>query len=171
MKTTKANTTVKKIGIKFATAALAAKDSGGVKERAFSVAVYYTDGTYKDAGAHFFDEIGRLNCSGARAEAAALARATRIFSRRSAAILAAYGIASAYNFKLANNVAAEIAAAEEAERPYVEREAERAKIRAEKAAARKAEREAAKIAAQEDVILKAAADIQAKREAAARAAA
>ena len=158
--------TVKKIGVKFASAALAAKDSGGVKERAFNVAVYYTDGTYKDAGAHFYDEIGRLNCNGERAKAAALAKLTRICTRRTAAILAARDIAAAYDFKLADTIAAEVAAAEAAEKPYIEKEAGRAKIRAEKAAAKKAEREAAKIAADEDRILKKAEEIRARRESA-----
>ena len=160
------NATVKKIGVKFASAALAAKDAGGVKERTFSVAIYYTDDTCKDAGAHFFDEIGHLNCAGERAKAAALAKLTRTFTRRTAAILAARDIAERVGAKMAANVAAEVEAAEIAEKPYIEREAERAKIRAEKSAARKAEREAAKIAANEDKILELAAAIQAKRAAA-----
>ena len=157
---------IKKIGVKFASAALAAKDAGGVKERAFTAAVYYTDDTFKDAGAHFYDEIGRLNCGGERAKAAALAKLTRTFTRRTAAILAAREIAERIGAKLAANVAAEVEAAEIAEKPYIEREAERAKIRAEKSAARKAAREAAKIAADEDKILELAAAIQAKRAAA-----
>ena len=170
-KTTNATTTVKKIGVKFASAALAAKDSGGVKERAFNVAIFYTDDTRKDAGEHFKDEIGRLNCNGERAKAAALAKLTKVFTRRTAAILAARDIAGEYGYKLADTIAAEVTAAEVAERPYIEREAERAKARAEKSAARKAEKEAAKIAADEDKILKAAAEIQARRNATSRAAA
>ena len=169
--TTKATTTVKKIGDKFASAALAAKDSGGVKERAFNVAIYYTDGTYKDAGAHFYNEIGRLNCNGERDKAKELAKLTRICTRRTAAILAARDIAAAYDFKLADTIAAEVAAAEATEKPYIEREQERARIRGEKSAAKKAEREAAKIAANEDKILAAAAAIQAKRNATSSAAA
>ena len=165
MNKSKSTATVKKIGVKFASAALAAKDSGGVKERAFNVAIYYTDGTYKDAGAHFYNEIGSLNCTGERAKAAALARLTKVFTRRTAAILAARDIAEMFKFKLADSIVEEVAAAEETEKPYIEREAERAKARAEKSAARKAEREAAKIAANEDKILKAAAEIQARRNA------
>lgn len=164
--TTKATATVKKIGVKFASAALAARDSGGVKERAFNVAVYYTDDTRKDAGEHFKDEIGRLNCSGERSKAAALARLTKVFTRRTAAVLASRDIAEMFKLKLADTIAAEVEAAEVAEKPYIEKELARAKERAEKSAAKKAEREAAKIAANEDKILKAAAAIQAKRNAA-----
>ena len=162
---------VKKIGVMHISAALAAKDGGGVKERQFSVAIFFADDTRKTAGEHLRDEIGRLNCNGERAKAAALAKLTRTFTRRTAAILAARDIANEYGFKLADSVAAEVPAAEETEKPYIEREAERAKIRAEKSAARKAEREAAKVAADEDKILAAAAEIAARREAAARAAA
>ena len=170
-KTKTATATVKKIGVKFASAALAAKDSGGVKERAFNVAIFYTDDTRKDAGEHFKDEIGRLNCSGERTKAAALAKLTKVFTRRTAAILAARDIAEMFKFKLADSIAAEVETAESAEKPYIEREAERAKARAEKSAARKAERDAAKIAENEDKILAAAAEIQARRNATARKAA
>lgn len=157
---------IKKVGIMHVAAGLAAKDSGGVKERQFSVAIFFADDTRKTAGEHLMDEIGRLNCAGERADATALAKLTRTFTRKTAAILAARDIANRVGVKLAANVADEVEAAEIAEKPYIDKEVARAKERAAKSAARKAEREAAKIAADEDKILEMAAAIQAKRAAA-----
>lgn len=156
--------TVKKIGIMTISAHAASKEIGAADSR-FCAAIYMTDDTRKTAGEYLADKIAELVKGGNRAWALEIARLTRPFSRRTAAILAARDIAAAYDFKLADGVAAEVAAAENAEKPYIEREQERARIRAEKSAARKAEREAAKIAANEDRILAAAAEIQARRNA------
>lgn len=163
-KTTTITTTVKKIGIMTISARAASKKIGSTDSR-FCAAVYLTDNTRKTAGEFLSDNIAELVKSGERQEALKLARLTRPFTRRTAAILAARDIAAKYGYKLADSIATEVETAEEAEKPYIDKEATRAKERAEKAAARKAEREAAKIAANEDEILKAAAEIQAKREA------
>lgn len=157
--------TVKKIGIMTISARAASKEIGAAESR-FCAAVFMTDDTRKTAGEYLAVKITELVKGGNRANALEVARLTRPFSRRTAAILAARDIAAAYDFKLADTIAAEIAAAENAEKPYIEREQERARIRAEKSAARKAKREAAKIAANEEKILEAAAAIQAKRNAA-----
>ena len=170
MKTTTTTATVKKIGIMTISARAASKEIGAADSR-FCASVYFTDDTRKMAGEHLAAKIAELVKGGNRARALEVARLTRPFTRRTAAILAARDIASAYKLKLADSIAAEVAAAEKAERPYIEREAERARIRAEKSAAKRAEREAAKIAANEDKILAAAAAIQSKRNAAAKAAA
>lgn len=162
--------TVKKIGIMTISARAASKEIGAADSR-FCAAIFLTDDTRKTAGEYLADKITELVKGGNRAKAMEVARLTRPFSRRTAAILAARDIAAAYDFKLADTIAAEIAAAENAEKPYIEREQERARIRAEKSAARKAEKEAAKVAADEERILKAAAEIQARRNATSRAAA
>lgn len=161
---------VKKISVMTISARAASKKIGAADSR-FCVAVHFTDDTRKTAGEHLAAKIADLVKGGDRPEALKVARLTRPFSRRTAAILAARDIAAELGAKLAANIAAEVEAAEEAEKPYIEREAARAAAKAEKAAAKKAEREAAKIAANEDKILAEAAEIQAKREAAARAAA
>ena len=170
MKTTTTKATVKKIGIMTISARAASKEIGAADSR-FCAAVFFSDDTRKTAGEHLAGKIAELVKGGERAKALEVARLTRPFSRRSAAILAARDIADMVGAKLADSIAAEVASAEVAEKPYIEREAERAKIRAEKTAARKAEREAAKIAENENKILAAAAEIQARRNATARKAA
>ena len=162
--------TVKKIGIMTISARAASKKIGAADSR-FCVAVYMIDDTRKTAGEYLAAQIAEMVKAGDRPEALKIARLTRPFTRRTAAILAARDIADKYNLKLADGVAADVAAAEKAEKPYIDKEVARAKERAEKSAAKKAEREAAKIAADENKILAAAAEIQARREAAAKAAA
>ena len=168
-KTTTTTTTVKKVGMMTISARAASKEIGAADSR-FCAAVYMTDDTRKTAGEHLATKIADLVRSGNRPEALKLARLTRPFTRRTAAILAARDIAVKFNYKLADGVASEVSAAEDAEKPYIEKEQARAKERAEKSAEKAAEREAAKIAAAEEKILAAAAEIQAKREAARKAA-
>lgn len=97
--TTKA-TTVKKIGIMTVSARAASKEIGAADSR-FCAAVFLTDDTRKTAGEYLSADIAELVKGGDRAKALAVARLTRPFSRRTAAILAARDIANHPGAKLA----------------------------------------------------------------------